>query len=186
MYDWGNVLLCVQEEEYNSVRFTSCHSKFFISNKSFFIKNSINSTGQSVKYLRTAIRSQGCAPTLYECPFCLTYPYRVGAHPCGRPGRLPYTNVLLPNPIRMSLLPNLPVYGRGVLFRPLRSPWKIISFQKRIMTTNQMVIPRNFLQGWPRLRVNLLYSQAEHAACAVETRRHTTVALVEEQREATP
>ena len=27
----------------------------------------------------------------------------------GRPGRLPYTNVLLPNLIRMSLLPNLPV-----------------------------------------------------------------------------
>src|SRR3989440_9481994 len=62
--------------------------------------------------------------------------------------------------------------SRGVLLRPLRSPWKIISFQKRIMTTNQTVIPRNFLQGWPRLRVNLLYSQAEHAACAVETRRH--------------
>src|SRR5437016_2041650 len=61
----------------------------------------------------------------------------------------------------MSLLPDRPVYCRGA---PLRSPWKI--------TTNQMAIPRNFLQGWPRLRVNLLYSQAEHAAYAVETRHH--------------
>ena len=35
------------------------YSEFFISNKLFFLENSINGIEQGVKYLRTAIRSQG-------------------------------------------------------------------------------------------------------------------------------
>jgi hypothetical protein len=52
VYDRENVLLSIQEEEWNAAVSPPVYSEFFIPNKLFFLVNSIIGRKQGVKHLR--------------------------------------------------------------------------------------------------------------------------------------